>query len=326
MSVRASGVVSYLYESAHPPRAPQTLPAAIHRRACALAIRFVRLFSDPVVRTRIGRRRLYAPASHRASQFRAEHPYYDTALPRLAAFLHRGTGEVTLIDVGANIGDTVALVTDQTPARCLAVEGDEAFFRLLQLNTASIGGVVCEQAVVSNTGGTVQEGFLREGGTAHLARGAGRGATLTTTTVDSLAQRHPAFSRTNLLKVDTDGYDYKVLRGAEGLLRTARPALYFELSPWHLRAVADDDPRSIFAFLERLGYARVLFYDNLGYPLAAVSVREQDLIAQLLDYAARKRLFYFDIVTLQPAETFDEFVRSEWDAVPRFEWPRGRIT
>jgi FkbM family methyltransferase len=315
-------VISYLYEASVPvPR--HTVWSRVHQRLCALALRLVTRFADPVIRTRIGRRLLHAPASHREPWFRARHPYYDTALPRLAAFIHRKQGYLTFVDVGANIGDTLCLVTDGTPAWCLAIEGDEASFRLLLLNTAPLENVVCERVVVSDAEGTLEGDFVRARGTAHIARHDARtGRPLVTTTVDRLVEKHPAFARTNLLKVDTDGYDYKVIRGAGELLRAARPAIYFELSPWHLRTVGGEEPLSVFGLLESLGYRRALLYDNQGYPLAGVDTADQALLAQLLNYASLKRHFYFDVLALHAtyAADFDEFVRAELEVIPRFAW------
>jgi hypothetical protein len=50
---------------------------------------------------------------------------------------------------------------------------------------------------------------------------------LTVTTLDRFCQDHGVAPR--LMKIDVDGYEGKILRGAEHLLRTTRPAILLEL-------------------------------------------------------------------------------------------------
>ena len=52
----------------------------------------------------------------------------------------------------------------------------------------------------------------------------------------------------DVLKVDTDGFDAKVLRSARTLLADHHPCLFFELHP-ALWDEAGEDPRAAFAFL-----------------------------------------------------------------------------
>ncbi|MPZ24573.1 MAG: FkbM family methyltransferase [Dehalococcoidia bacterium] len=54
----------------------------------------------------------------------------------------------------------------------------------------------------------------------------------------------------DFLKVDTDGYDFEVLRGGQELLARDHPLIFFELSP-HLM---QDDPVEGFRWLQSLGY------------------------------------------------------------------------
>jgi len=53
-------------------------------------------------------------------------------------------------------------------------------------------------------------------------------AEVATTTLDDYLQHHPV-SRLQFIKIDTDGMEIAVLRGAEGTLRRYRPSLLFEV-------------------------------------------------------------------------------------------------
>ena len=84
-------------------------------------------------------------------------------------------------------------------------------------------------------------------------------------TLNSLKAQHAAaFENVRLLKIDTDGYDLRVIRGARRLLKATKPVLFFEYSPDHMAAVGEHQPMRVFDELGDLGYDRLLFYDNFG--------------------------------------------------------------
>src|SRR5579883_2749244 len=98
--------------------------------------------------------RLLAPPEHMLDRYRDAHPLYDRHLPRIA----RGVEEVTrgelFIDIGANIGDTVALLR---AAGCsspiLAIEPSEKFLIFAKRNIEGVSDVELRQAFVG-PGGT----------------------------------------------------------------------------------------------------------------------------------------------------------------------------
>jgi FkbM family methyltransferase len=77
-------------------------------------------------------------------------------------------------------------------------------------------------------------------------------ATVAVTTVDALAAAH-SLDRVALIKIDVEGWEPAVLRGAATVLRTSRPALIFEYDPAYLeRSGAGGD--DLAAWLRDFGY------------------------------------------------------------------------
>ena len=66
--------------------------------------------------------------------------------------------------------------------------------------------------------------------------------------------------RAGLVKIDTDGYDMEVLRGARDVLREGQPVVYFELEPRLLHRAPDAD----LAWLQSLGYQRLVCLNAAG--------------------------------------------------------------
>src|SRR5271166_5414436 len=98
-------------------------------------IRQARLrFSDPLVRYRLGEMTLLLPLSHELPLYRRDLPQYSMNLGRIVAAVQAKYGNLTMIDVGANVGDSVAVVRAHADAVILCVEGEDQFFELLEVN------------------------------------------------------------------------------------------------------------------------------------------------------------------------------------------------
>ena len=304
-------------------RRPATRIARFRKLVLGRAYWLLRRFSDPIVRVKVRDHYLYVNASHALPQYTADFPYYDTALPRLCAFLKRQRGYLRLIDVGANVGDSVSAVASKVTGTFLCIEADTKYINLLRMNVEDIDNVTIEPVLVSDVEEELPVDFVQTRGTSRLSRSssANRSGSMATT-VDKLVQKHPAFSKTNIIKVDTDGYDYKVIRGSEGLIREANPVIYFELSPEHLKLVAGEDPISIFGYLSERNYSHALFYDSTGLPLMNIKTTDTATISMLLNYASIKGGFYYDVLLFHDSQAadFQEFYREETQVFPVKKW------
>ena len=251
---------------------------------------------DPLVRMRVGARDLEMPLSHELPVYRAMLPLYDRELPRIARLLHEVEPQFVMIDVGANIGDTAALVTDAVAnAALLCVEGSDRYFEVLRNNVRRLGiNAECVQAYCGDDGAATAVVGAERQGTGRLR--AARGATpLPTRTLDDIVAERPQFRRPTLLKIDTDGYDAKVLRGAVRLLRAAEPVLFFEFAADYLRD-AGDDPSTIIPALAALGYTHARLYTNDGVALGTFGTSDPALIDAAEGAAASGRADYLDVL------------------------------
>ena len=107
----------------------------------------------------------------------------------------------------------------------------------------------------------------------------------------------------DVLKVDTDGFDAKVLRSARTLLADHHPCLFFELHP-ALWDEAGEDPRAAFAFLAELGYNHFVFFTNRGTVHLQCHGPDPLLLDSLIALSRARRAlddFHFDVLTGDPA-------------------------
>jgi FkbM family methyltransferase len=248
------------------------LKAAIEARKLLIRL------GDPAVRYRIGAGELLLPLSHELPLYRADHPLYGEAVGVIAARL-RGP----VVDVGANVGDTAAIVRAHAGVPILCVEGDDRFFAILRRNAARLHPPPqLEHAYVDAPALASVE---RARGTARLVAG---DRTVRTRTLGAILDDHPGFAAPALVKLDTDGLDVPILLAELELLARLRPALFFEYDP-HLGA----DP-VVFERLREIGYRDVHVYENTG-ELARRTTLDDDIHSA---YAGHGGARYADLLVL----------------------------
>lgn len=257
---------------------------------------------DPIVERKIGKKFLQMRESHKLPIYLNEFPFYDRALPRICKEINTVDGYLKVVDVGANIGDTVSLITDEVQGSFLCVEGDAEYLPLLKINTGRVrkSEIFIEEAYCSeNSSYTCRQYEInRVDGTAFLSLAKENKSQADTKfkALDDIIKKQSVFKDSNLLKIDTDGFEINVLTGGEEFLKDAKPTIYFEFFPeFYLNN--NQDPMFIFELLNKNGYAEALFYDNFGLPMEIVYTSDQKRISELINLIDKNKIFYYDILT-----------------------------
>ena len=169
-----------------------------------------------------------------------------------------------IFDVGAHHGETAKKFAERFPAaRIRCFEPVSVTYARLCRNVAPIRNISCHRAALSDHDGEATIYLTGESHTSSLVAPATvLGAEVVPTrSVDSIA-RELHVDHIDLLKIDAEGADLDVLRGARRLLEGARIAFVLvELSfnPGQAHHVLFDDVR---AFLQPFGFAVFGVYDQ----------------------------------------------------------------
>ena len=257
---------------------------------------------DPVVQWDLEGRRIFLNLSHQLPFYRQLFPGYSANLTRLAGFLRKSRGALRMIDVGANVGDSYCLARPQAADRFLLIEGDPAYFGLLERNTAGDPAVTRVRALLAEKASVSAGRLVPQDGTGRIEVSTTAAETVEYRTVDDVVDEHREFAQANLLKIDVEGYDCRVLMGARRLLATARPVLFFEHHP-QLLARAGENDSYIFPELGGLGYQRFIFYDNKAVSLSVVNVEQGGQIKRMMEHARRTRGYYYDVCAFPDEDT-----------------------
>ena len=170
----------------------------------------------------------------------------------------------TVFDVGANIGQSVRKFRDAFPrATIYCFEPVRALFQELRESVSGDGNVRCFQTAMGSAPG-IGKIYLTEHPTMNslIERENSRGSEeVQIETVDSFCATN-GIERIDLLKVDAEGFDLEVLKGAASLLSSARVAFALVEVGFH----PDDTSHVLFDqvrdFLMPHGFHVFGFYDQ----------------------------------------------------------------
>jgi len=243
------------------------------------------------------------PADHLLPFYQSMHGTYDKFLPHLVRYLQP---EATVIDVGANCGDTLASMYDANDRLSyICVEPDEVFFGYLRENVRRMrssnpgASIRLYQALVGK--GLSKAALEGSGGTKHAVQVDGSlpaARAIDSVTLDDLVlPMQPG--RLELLKSDVDGFDFDVLDSAVRLIAEHRPIIFFECHFGDLHQKRGY--QKTIAALQSSGYRAWTVFDNYGD--VVLRTRDIEALFQLFDYVDRQNaglttrtIHYFDVL------------------------------
>ena len=164
-------------------------------------------------------------------------------------------GHSIFLDIGANVGNHTNGLAGSF-FHCHSFEPDPRNFQLLKLNTAGNARITCHKVAVSDRRGRslLQQDFTNSGKSRIVKETAHSNSEHRTKLISVRAEKLDALfndaDEIGLLKIDVEGHEENVLRGAKKLLKKHKPIIMLELLPSQIvsgRAKALD-------YLSELGY------------------------------------------------------------------------
>lgn len=271
---------------------------------------------------KIGPHSILLPHDHMLDRYQEKWKRYDIALGEIARIAFTKYPELTAIDVGANIGDSAALICKHQNIPVLCIEGVRKFIWHLHENIArnAIPAEI-EDCFIGDDGHAVgADGVSDRLGTAsiiHATADLNRAEeSIKMKSLKTILNGHQRFSASKLLKMDTDGFDFIIIRKSIDLISEIKPIIFLE---YDINYSAEGETQGIAALyaLHDAGYTKFLVYDNYGNFLISI----EDSVQQFLDLNAFLRsnrkhgfaVYYFDICALhgEDADLFQDIRRYE---------------
>jgi len=159
------------------------------------------------------------------------------------------------IDIGANIGNH-ALFFSSYFSKVIAFEPNPRTFTLLELNSKLACNIVCHQVALSDANGEALLRFepLNVGGASIAVSDEGRsmseqGYRVELRKLDSIDLKG---QKVQIMKIDVEGHEAQVLRGARQTILKDRPVILFEQHEGEFQ----DDASPVIDLIKSFGYHR----------------------------------------------------------------------
>lgn len=210
---------------------------------------------------------------------------------RLRDFLARLTPEDVIVDIGANIGEMSILFFDYSPCQIHAIEPGPVAFAQLEKTVARSGGRVvthrmgCSDRIYNakmfhHLDWTLLpedhplQGEKFDPDRGHAQFKEGTPFLVNFTTLDDFVRLHKIEHQIAFIKIDTDGAEPQVIRGAQKTLETNFPALMIEFGESTITKVdSKESARGLLFQLVEMGYIVRICYEPISPPIDPVKLK-----------------------------------------------------
>ena len=278
-------------------------PKSMIAKAFKLLRQQVLTSNDPVIQYAYKGKNLAIHLSHDFPYILKEYPQYSQNLGWVISKLYTKYKDLKVIDVGANIGDSAVLIKDVADVPILCIEGNPKFLDLLRLNTKGLNQVLIADCFVGEEATKVEA--ISGLGSAHLQETNSGG--IQVKTMQEVLETNDLFKSAKLLKIDTDGFDNKIIRASKSFLVQSKAAVFFEYDPFFL-AKQGENGIAIYDFLVALGYKKFLIFDNIGDFMITINHDSKNQFLDLHHYFNKEGKRYMDILAIHEIDMDMEMI------------------
>ncbi len=248
---------------------------------------------------RVGRFELTLSPDHQLDFWQKGERAIAPPLGEIARIAARKYPDLAAIDIGANIGDTAALICHHLDVPILCIEGHPVFASYLRKNLARLPpGIEVAECLLGAPGEIPVEQLRRHNGTAVLLPATASkpsGRTILARPISDILRDHPRFARPRLIKIDTDGQDFEILLSLGDVIAETHPILFFEYT-LDMRKDACRQSIAAVSHLRDFAYDRFLVYDYAGNFLQLIDGDVIERFQDLNRYLMSQRLFGHRII------------------------------
>jgi FkbM family methyltransferase len=284
---------TFLIKTVQRARTRKTVPGKVAAALLTLVRDQITTRSDQTIEFKLNGTTIKAPLSHNLPIYHAVLPEYSQNFGEVVGLIGASHPQVVVLDIGANIGDSVILGGRHRNVTYVCIEGAAEFLPYLYANTASRSDVKVVPAIVGEQG-TVAI-ISASGGTGVATAGIG---TIPVRSLESIAEQSIDHDSSHvLIKIDTDGFDAEILCRSSNYISTKRPDIFFEFDPV-LAKRSGTTPTELIDLLVKLEYRSFIAWDNLGTRLFKVDGDQAQQLFSDLDHFCRQSSSLLDAGTV----------------------------
>lgn len=259
---------------------------------------------SPAITVTVGRYPVSIPSSSPLAACYIYTPEYSSHLLRLTQLLSEKYPDLSAIDVGANVGDTVCLLKTAKDIPVLCIEGDKNILNYLYRNIKHFENVEVHQKFLGEKTSAISACIDKVGWNATILPGSSEtSTTIDLISLDDFMLSRSDFQKFKILKIDTEGFDCSIIRGASTFLKRVSPVVSFEYNRENMDAIGEPGLETLF-WLSQIGYSLAAFHDSSGRYLFTLNLTDKETISDLHNYADGRNgaIYYYDITVFPESE------------------------
>ena len=198
---------------------------------------------------------------------------YNRNLVRIAKQINQ---KYYIIDVGASIGDTYALLRGQKVfSKIFLIEGGSKANYFLEKNTKNDENASIYNGLVGpNLEISYEESS--QSGITFINNKKENSSFKELKTLDEVIKNNISRkSKVGLIKIDTDGFDSQIIRSAKETLIEHKPIIFFEAQPYHW--LNNDNISDFLNWIYQISYKKAILWDNFGNFIMPTSTISNEL-------------------------------------------------
>ncbi|KKP24481.1 MAG: hypothetical protein SZ59_C0002G0327 [candidate division TM6 bacterium GW2011_GWF2_28_16] len=255
----------------------------------------------------IGPHTIKLPGNHALKNYQEVFKRYDIALGEITKIINNKYPDLTVIDIGANIGDSAALISKYRKIPTLCIEGNENFLPTLKENAKTIGThIFIEECFVGKDNTILDINKIEtKRGTANINKAIKNNklhdtvSDIAMQSLETILNKYTNFRNSKLIKIDTDGYDFEIIKNSQEIINQLKPVIFFEYDP-SMAQNGEQESINTINSLVNSGYKQFIIYDNFGNYLLSLDNKNISNFVDLNSYLRSNKkykqiVYYFDI-------------------------------
>jgi FkbM family methyltransferase len=225
-------------------------------------------------------------------------------LGRLTSLVKRKFDSLAVVDIGANVGDTTCIIKTAEEVPVLCVEGDEYIFNFLKKNIVQFQNVTARKLFLGEETKEIRASFDKSGWNLTIKPNEASAQAVNLTRLDDFIFNELRWQTFKLVKIDAEGFDCSIIRGATNFLREVHPVIHFEYNRENMDVIGETGIQTLL-LLSALGYSQLTFHDPWGRFFCSATLWEKSLIEHLHDYAdgVNYGIPYYDITAFHESDS-----------------------
>ncbi len=258
---------------------------------------------DFPIKKQIWKFKLSMNLSHKLPIYMEAFPTYSQNLWRIVKDIKDYWIDVKCIDVWANIWDSIAIIKNYCDVPVLWIEWDQKYLNHLDKNLKILWNNIEVEKSFIWIG--IWSKLERKWWTTRIDVVWKENGNIKMKSLEEILELHKNFGNFNFIKIDTDGFDTKIIKSSIDIIKKNKPTIFFEYDPYFLE-MQNEKWIDIFSLLKNLSYQYMIIYDNIWQYITSCSLDNEKLIEDLHRYVlGRKSEFYYDICVFNDLNTFN---------------------